>query len=47
MLLATSSILMNQKYALNRMSLNKNTDKTKLCTDNILKCYEQRLIEAN
>ena len=31
------SILINQQYILNKVSLNKNTHKTRLCTDQLMK----------
>lgn len=36
-ILATSSVLMNQQCVQNQVSLNRNTDKTKLCADQLMK----------
>ena len=33
--------LMNQQYILSKMSLSRNTHKTKLCVDRLTKCYSQ------
>ena len=35
--LTVSSMLMNQQYILNKVSLNRNTHKTKLCIDWLMK----------
>lgn len=37
LLLAVSSMLINQQYILNEMSLNRNADKTRLCIDQLMK----------
>ena len=35
--LAVTSLLMNQQYVLNKVSLNRNTQKTRLCIDWLVK----------
>ena len=42
-LLAVGSILMSQQCMLNKGLLNRNTHKTRLCRDGLIKCRDQRL----
>ena len=46
MTLAMSSML-NQRYILNKVSLNRNTHKTRLRTDRLIKCCDQRLADPS
>ena len=46
-LLALSSMLMNQQYKLNEVSLNRNTNSTRLCTDQLMKTCDQQLQGPN
>lgn len=39
-LLALSSTLMNQQHVLNNLSLNKNTNNVRLCTDQLMKALQ-------
>ena len=43
MLWAVSSILMSQQSILNKVFLNRNTHKTRLCSDGLTKRQDQRL----